>query len=65
MDVRRLAFREFVLELSASELNRRSLVPIGRFVREALAARVTAQALERGELTYLRPVARFRDFRAH
>jgi RecB family exonuclease len=62
MDVRRLAFREFVLELSASELNRRSLVPIGRFVREALAARVTAQALERGELTYLRPVARFPGF---
>jgi RecB family exonuclease len=62
MDVRRLAFREFVLELSAWELNRRSLVPIGRFVREALAARVTAQALERGELTYLRPVARFPGF---
>jgi RecB family exonuclease len=59
MGVRRLAFREFVLELSAAELNRRALVPIGRFVREALAARVTAQALERGELTYLRPVAGF------
>ena len=62
IDVRRLAFREFVLELSAPELNRRSLVPIGRFVREALAARVTAQALERGELNYLRPVARFPRF---
>jgi RecB family exonuclease len=62
MDVRRLAFREFVLDLSGSELNRRSLAPIGRFVREALAARVTAQALERGELTYLRPVARFPGF---
>src|SRR5208283_1189131 len=62
MDVRRLAFREFVLDLSASELNRRSLVPIGRFVREALAARVTAEALERGELTYLRPVVRFPGF---
>ena len=49
-------------DLSGSELNRRSLAPIGRFVREALAARVTAQALERGELTYLRPVARFPGF---
>ena len=45
MGVRRLAFREFVLELSAAELNRRALVPVGRFVREALAARVTAEAL--------------------
>ena len=62
VDVRRLAFREFVIELSASELNRRALVPIGRFVREALSARVTSQALERGELTYLRPVAKFPGF---
>jgi CRISPR/Cas system-associated exonuclease Cas4 (RecB family) len=38
------------------------LVPVGRFVREALAARVTAQALERGELTYLQPVSRFPGF---
>ena len=62
MGVRRFAFREFVLELSASELNRRSLVPVGRFVREALAARITAQAIERGDLTYLRPVAGFPGF---
>jgi hypothetical protein len=40
--VHRLAFRELVLELSAAELNRRALVPVGRIVREALAARVTA-----------------------
>jgi len=60
--VRRFAFREFVLEFSAGELNRRSLIPVGRFVREALAARVTAGALERGELTYLRPVAGFPGF---
>ena len=60
--VRRLAFREYVMELSAAELNRRGLVPVGRFVREALAARVTAQALHRGELTYLRPVAGFPGF---
>ncbi len=60
--VRRFAFREFALELSAPELNRRGLVPVGRFVREALAARVTAEALHRGELTYLRPVASFPGF---
>ena len=62
MGVQRLAFREFVLQLSNSELNRRALIPVGRFVREALAARVTAQAMERGELTYLRPVAGFPGF---
>jgi len=62
MGVRRMAFREFVLDLSAAGLNRRGLVPVGRFVREALAARVTAEALRRGELTYLRPVAGFPGF---
>ena len=62
MGVQRLAFREFVLQLSNSELNRRALIPVGRFVREALAARVTAQAIERGVLTYLRPVAGFPGF---
>jgi hypothetical protein len=54
---RRFAFREFMLELSAAESNRCALIPDGRFVREALAARVTAAALDRGELAYLRPVA--------
>jgi CRISPR/Cas system-associated exonuclease Cas4 (RecB family) len=62
LGVRRFAFREYVLELSGAELNRRRLVPVGRFVREALAARVTAQALHLGELTYLRPVASFPGF---
>ena len=62
MGVRRFAFRELVLELSAAELNRRGLVPVGRFVREALAARVTSEALARGELTYLGPVAGFPGF---
>ena len=62
LGVRRFALREFVLDLSAAELNRRGLVPVGRSVREALAARVTAEALQRGELTYLRPVARFPGF---
>lgn len=60
--VRCLAFREFVLALSAAELNRRGLVPVGRLVREALAARVTAETLGRGELTYLRPVVGFPGF---
>ncbi len=60
--VRRLAFRDLVQVLAEGELRRRGLVPVGRFVREALAARVTAQSLERGELDYLRPVARFPGF---
>jgi ATP-dependent helicase/nuclease subunit B len=56
--VQRLAFREFVMELAAPEMYRRELVPVGRFVREALAARVAADT----PLTYLRPVAGFPGF---
>ena len=48
--------------LAIAELNRRALAPVGRFVREALAARVTAEAMQRGELTYLSPVAAFPGF---
>ena len=60
--VHRLAFRELVLELSAAELNRRALVPVGRIVREALAARVTQEAVAAGGLSYLGPVAGFPGF---
>ena len=60
--VHRLAFRELVLELSAAELNRRALVPVGRLVREALAARVTQEAASGGRLAYLGPVAGFPGF---
>ncbi len=60
--VQRLSLRGFVRELSAAELNRRRLLPVGRFVREALAARITADALQRGALQYLRPVAAFPGF---
>jgi len=60
--VHRLAFRELVLELSAAELNRRALVPVGRIVREALAARVTQEAVGAGGLSYLGPVAGFPGF---
>ena len=60
--VHRLAFRELVLELSAAELNRRALVPVGRIVREALAARVTQEAVGAGNLSYLGPVAAFPGF---
>src|ERR1035437_8539815 len=60
--VHRLAFRELVLELSAAELNRRALVPVGRIVREALAARVTEEAVGAGGLSYLGPVAGFPGF---
>src|SRR5436305_7372668 len=58
LGVRRLALRDLVLELAGPELYRRELVPVGRFVREALAARVTAAT----ELTYLAPVAAFPGF---
>jgi ATP-dependent helicase/nuclease subunit B len=62
LGVRALAFRELAMDLAVSELNRRELVPVGRFVREALAARVTAEGVRRGELTYLAPVASFPGF---
>lgn len=62
LGVRALSFRDLVMDLAVSELNRRALVPVGRFVREALAARVTAEALARGELQYLGPVASFPGF---
>jgi len=49
--VRAAGFRDLVTELAAPELNRRELIPVGRFVREALAARVTAEAIARQEFT--------------
>src|SRR5215469_10845359 len=61
-NVYRFGFRDFASELAADELMRRQLVPVSRFVREALAARITADALARGELSYLEPVARFPGF---
>lgn len=60
--VHRLAFRELVVELSAAELNRRALAPVGRIVREALAARVTQEAVGAGGLSYLGAVAGFPGF---
>jgi RecB family exonuclease len=60
--VHRWAFRELVVELSAAELNGRGLVPVGRPVREALAARVTQEAVSAGGLSYLGPVAGFPGF---
>ncbi|MBZ5617136.1 MAG: exodeoxyribonuclease V subunit gamma [Acidobacteriia bacterium] len=54
--------RDLVSELASTELNLRELVPVGRFVREALAARVTADARQGRELTYLEPVATFPGF---
>src|ERR1035437_6397122 len=48
--VHRLAFRELVLELSAAELNRRALVPVGRIVRDELAARGFADHAMRVDL---------------
>lgn len=62
LGVRVLSFRDLVMELAVPGLNRRALVPVGRFVREALAARVTAEAMGRGALEYLGPVASFPGF---
>jgi ATP-dependent helicase/nuclease subunit B len=62
LGVKAMGFRDLALERAALELNRRELVPVGRFVREALAARVTAKASGRSELTYLGPVASFPGF---
>ena len=60
--VTRAALRELVLELSNGELNRRGLAPVGRVVREALAARVAVETARRGGLQYLLPVAGFPGF---
>ena len=60
--VQRAGFRDLVLELSSPELNRLGLVPVGRVVREALAARVTSEAVRSGKLTYFGPVAGFPGF---
>jgi CRISPR/Cas system-associated exonuclease Cas4 (RecB family) len=56
--VQRMGFRDLVLELASAELNRRGLVPVGRVVREALAARVAAAT----DLSYFGPVASFPGF---
>ena len=58
LGVRRLGFRELAPELAGDEMDRLGLVPVGRIVREALAARVAA----RTGLTYLKPVAAFPGF---
>ncbi len=62
LGVHRLSLRELVMELAESELYRRELAPVGRFVREAIAARVASEALRKSQLTYLRPVAAFPGF---
>jgi CRISPR/Cas system-associated exonuclease Cas4 (RecB family) len=59
--VQRAGFRDLVLALSDAEMNRRGLVPVGRVVREALAARVTAK-ITHSRLTYFGPVAGFPGF---
>jgi ATP-dependent helicase/nuclease subunit B len=58
LDVERRGFRELVRDLADFEMLRRGLTPVGRIVREALAARVAAQT----PLTYLQPVAAFPGF---
>lgn len=58
LGVTRLGFRDLPAAIASGEMNRRGLVPVGRVVREALAARVAASA----DLTYLHPVAGFPGF---
>ncbi len=58
LGIRRLGFRELAPELAAAEIDRLGLAPVGRVIREALAARVAAHT----ELTYLKPVAAFPGF---
>ena len=60
--VHRFGFRDFVRAVGALELNERRLIPITRIVREALAARVTAESLAEKELDYLGAVAHFPGF---
>ncbi len=60
--VHNLGFREFVQAIAAYELNRRGLVPVSRVVREAIAARITADAVRSAQLQYLDPVAEFPGF---
>jgi CRISPR/Cas system-associated exonuclease Cas4 (RecB family) len=59
--VQRAGFRELVLALSELEMNRRGLVPVGRVIREAMAARVTAK-ITHSKLSYFGPVAGFPGF---
>jgi ATP-dependent helicase/nuclease subunit B len=56
------AFRGFVVDLAEEEVYRLQLTPVGRVVREALAARVTRALLRSGRLTYFAPVAGFPGF---
>jgi hypothetical protein len=58
LGVRQHGFRDLVLELAAGPMNSRALVPVGRVVREALAAHVAASVA----LDYLKPVAAFPGF---
>jgi CRISPR/Cas system-associated exonuclease Cas4 (RecB family) len=58
LDIRQHGFRDLVQELAEEPMARRALTPIGRIVREALAAQVAAAA----DLTYLKPVAAFPGF---
>src|SRR5262249_13362615 len=51
-------FRDFVRKVSRPELRRAGVVPVGRLVREAIAARVAHAA----KLAYLNDVAQFPGF---
>ncbi len=62
-DTASAGIRRFTLEGLAAELSSHLLaVPVTRIVREALAARVTSEALREGKLVYFAPVATMRGF---
>lgn len=62
LGVDRYGFREAVRKASRDHLRRAGTVPVGRVVREAVAARVADEASRAGKLTYLNPVAGFPGF---
>lgn len=60
--IHRFALREFVIAAGSALLNEREITPLRQVGREALVARVTALALERGLLSQLRSIAQFPGF---
>jgi CRISPR/Cas system-associated exonuclease Cas4 (RecB family) len=60
--VHRLTLRELAIAGASHAMNARGLAPVHQIAREALAARVTAQALRESRLSYFAAVAEFPGF---
>jgi hypothetical protein len=58
----RLSFLQLAARFAAAEMSRLGRAPITSLGAEALAARVSFEALEEGKLPYFAPVARFPGF---